>query len=126
MNQPGVIRRTDRASELFADFEALSRAATRDHYQTHMRLDVGRVRFIDTHEVMQDGREAVAAAAAVDRLFAGGVNALRPVLVDARALTHADEPASGSTLPPAGWASTGSSCGAATCWARASSRTTAP
>ena len=48
-------------------------------------------------------------------------------LPGARAGTRAPPRASScSTSPPTGWASTGSSCAAATCWARASFRTAAP
>jgi len=56
MSLPGVFGRKDPASELFADFEELSRAVTRHHYECNMRLDLGRVRLIDTNVTMQNSR----------------------------------------------------------------------
>ena len=90
--QPGVFGRKDGASALFADFEGLSRAVTRHHYERNMRLDVGRVRFIDTNETMQESRKVAAAVAALHRLFTGAVNVLRPVVIDSRALDLAVVP----------------------------------
>jgi Zn-dependent protease with chaperone function len=92
MARPGVFARRDPAPELFADFSGLCRAATLHHYECNMRLDVGRAQLIDTNQVMLDGRHAGAAIEALQRFFTGGMNVLRPVLVNSDARPQAVEP----------------------------------
>jgi hypothetical protein len=57
-----------------------------------MNLDLGRVQLIDTNEAMEGSRKTASAAAALQRLFPDGVNALRPIVIDAGALEIGVDP----------------------------------
>lgn len=80
------------ASRLFTDFEALSAAATRHHYEHDLGLPLSQATLLDTASAIAaiDHRDASQRAAAA--FFHGGVTVLRPIDVATLAADAADIP----------------------------------
>ena len=82
MAAPGVFRRTNPASELFDDFEQLSRLVTRHYYERVRRLDMRAFQLVDASETIQESGKAADAMQALQRLFNNAVSILRPIVLD--------------------------------------------
>jgi Zn-dependent protease with chaperone function len=93
MNAPGIFACTDRASDLFSDFESLSRAVTRHHYERNLRLKVDAIPLIDADALMQESLKDDAALQAYGRVFADGNTVLHPIFVDFEVIGIATDPA---------------------------------
>jgi Zn-dependent protease with chaperone function len=92
MNVPGIFTCTDRAADLFGDFESLSRVVTRHHYERSLRLNLGAIRLIDADALMQESRKDDAAGQAYRRIFAEGATPLHPIFVDFEVIGTATDP----------------------------------
>ena len=82
---PGMIVNADvPATGLFLDFDALSRAVTRHHFEHDLGLDVGALTLIETSAAMRDTQIRADNWNAIRRLFGERWSALRPLHVPMR------------------------------------------
>ena len=79
---PGVIVNADvPAVELFSDFNALSEAATRHHFEHDFGLNLGELTLVDTDVAMHSSRAREQNFSAIDRLFGKCFSIYRPLQV---------------------------------------------
>jgi Zn-dependent protease with chaperone function len=73
LNEPGVFRLTEPASQLFADFDAVSKAVTRHQYEKEFELEFTDQNLMSSAEILRESA-ANAEADAMIRKYYGGVN----------------------------------------------------
>jgi hypothetical protein len=81
LNQPGVFRLTEPATQLFSDFAALSKTVTRHQYEKHLELTFTDENLMPAEEILRESA-ASAEADAMVRKYYGNVNVtLLPLLL---------------------------------------------
>jgi Zn-dependent protease with chaperone function len=86
--EPGIFRWTSPASELFHDFDALSRSATRFFYERELELQLGEQSLVEHEQTVRELAQADEADEAMKRFFGNAFTTLRPVLI----MTHETQP----------------------------------
>lgn len=80
LNQPGVFRLTEPATELFSNFSELSKVVTRNQYEKHLELEFTDQNLISAEEILRESTASAQAEAMVRKYF-GAVNmSLKPLL----------------------------------------------
>jgi Zn-dependent protease with chaperone function len=73
LNEPGIFRLTEPATRLFADFDVLSKAVTRHHYEKEFELEFTEQNLMPAEEILR-ASAASATADAMVRKYYGAVN----------------------------------------------------
>jgi len=91
LNQRGVFRLSEPASNLFADFARLSKEVTRHHYQNHFELEFTEKNLMSSEEILRESA-ASAEADSMVRKYYGKVNlTLKALLIDGGLPTASEE-----------------------------------
>ena len=91
LNEPGVCRLTEPATQLFADFNQLSKTATRHQYEKEFELEFTEQNLMPAEEILRESAASTEADAMV-RKFYGNVNvSLCPLLSEDKWPPFADE-----------------------------------
>jgi Zn-dependent protease with chaperone function len=94
LNAPGVIASGDGpATELFRDFDALSAAVSRHHFEHDLGLDVGTVAFVETAAAIRESRSRAEESEAIERVFDNCLSVWRPLRLPTNELEPLDESA---------------------------------
>src|SRR4030095_6972231 len=89
MNRPGVIHLTEAASNLFNDFENLSKAATRFHYESNFELRITEHNLMSHEVASRESQTQAEGESALRDYFLGLKLTLRPILIPAGELPSA-------------------------------------
>jgi hypothetical protein len=80
LNEPGVFRLAEPATQLFSDFSELSKIVTRHQYEKHLELEFSQKNLMSAEEILQEST-ANAEAEAMVRKYFGGINiSYKPLL----------------------------------------------
>lgn len=88
---PGVLMDADgEATRLFNGFDVLSAAATRDHFEHDLGLDVGELRLVDTAVALRQSQSHEDSVTALQLLLGDRWSVLRPLALDVSEPTALD------------------------------------
>ncbi|MEW6302773.1 MAG: M48 family metallopeptidase [Verrucomicrobiota bacterium] len=100
-NAPGVFHLAEPATKLFHDFEALSREATRFHYEQNLELELKDAQLIDAQETAAESTANAEGEAAMQRFFGGANLAILPLGVKPEDVSdQSSEPGGPNDSPP--------------------------